>query len=309
MWCETDAVACCGVCGSDLCMMRRRRRAPDWAGRVIERDEVILALRQLPARQREVIVLRFFADLSVNETATAMGASDGAVKSYTSRALARLRTALDGDPRGESERPQSAVDRSLSASAIRGETFGNTRDNPLPELTRLAATLPAPPAGGATLPKGTVVPRLGPVRIFLIVQPGISSSTSNSYRPAAGARVTAFATSNSSKGNSFEDGTQSVTASQIYAPTNMIPATGPIYFSGPGYNIGIVPDGVARVRWVFNGRYTFVTKHRRPFAVYPKIHNNIAVAPIQRNQGFVTSVTWYSADGRVIKQLNPGSTR
>ncbi len=64
---------------------------------VMERDAVIGALRQLPARQREVLVLRFYADLSVAETAEAIDASEGTVKSYTSRALAHMRELL-GDP-------------------------------------------------------------------------------------------------------------------------------------------------------------------------------------------------------------------
>jgi RNA polymerase sigma-70 factor (sigma-E family) len=58
------------------------------------REAVIAALRQLPARQREVLVLRFYSDLSVAETAAAIGASEGTVKSYTSRALARMRVLL-----------------------------------------------------------------------------------------------------------------------------------------------------------------------------------------------------------------------
>jgi RNA polymerase sigma factor (sigma-70 family) len=51
-------------------------------------------VRRLPLRQREVVVLRFFADLSVAETAAAIGASDGTVKTHTSRALKALREAL-----------------------------------------------------------------------------------------------------------------------------------------------------------------------------------------------------------------------
>ncbi|MGH3260436.1 MAG: SigE family RNA polymerase sigma factor [Trebonia sp.] len=52
------------------------------------------AVRRLPVRQREVVVLRFFADLSVAETASAIGASEGTVKTHTSRALKSLREAL-----------------------------------------------------------------------------------------------------------------------------------------------------------------------------------------------------------------------
>jgi len=65
---------------------------------VLGRDEVVRALRQLPSRQQVVVVLRFFADLSIAETAEAMGSSEGTVKSYTARALNRLRELLEEPP-------------------------------------------------------------------------------------------------------------------------------------------------------------------------------------------------------------------
>ena len=73
----------------------------DHAEHVVARDAILTALAELPQRQREVIVLRFYADLSVSDTAAAIGASPGTVMSYTSRALSRLRELLadplDGD--------------------------------------------------------------------------------------------------------------------------------------------------------------------------------------------------------------------
>ena len=62
---------------------------------LLERYAVVAALRDLPDRQREAIVLRYYADLSEAEIATAMGISRGAVKSHTARGMSALRTALE----------------------------------------------------------------------------------------------------------------------------------------------------------------------------------------------------------------------
>jgi RNA polymerase sigma-70 factor, ECF subfamily len=58
-----------------------------------ERDAWWRLVRALPARQRAVVVLRFYEDLTEAETARALGLSVGTVKSHTARALAALRTA------------------------------------------------------------------------------------------------------------------------------------------------------------------------------------------------------------------------
>jgi RNA polymerase sigma-70 factor (sigma-E family) len=55
-----------------------------------EHRAVLAALRRLPDRQREALVLRFYLDLSEAEIAQAMGISQGTVKSTVSRALAAL---------------------------------------------------------------------------------------------------------------------------------------------------------------------------------------------------------------------------
>ncbi len=55
-----------------------------------EHQQVLAAIRALPDRQREALVLRFYLDLSEEETARAMGISRGTVKSATSRAVAAL---------------------------------------------------------------------------------------------------------------------------------------------------------------------------------------------------------------------------
>jgi len=62
---------------------------------LIERSSVVAALRSLPDRQREVVVLRFYGDLSEAQIAAAMGITRGAVKSHTSRAMSALRSVLE----------------------------------------------------------------------------------------------------------------------------------------------------------------------------------------------------------------------
>ncbi len=63
----------------------------DPASAVDLRDAVVRVLAQLPPRQRAVLVLRYFEQLSEAETAETPGCSAGTVKSATARGLARLR--------------------------------------------------------------------------------------------------------------------------------------------------------------------------------------------------------------------------
>jgi RNA polymerase sigma-70 factor (sigma-E family) len=58
------------------------------------RGAVLDAMRELPDRQREVLALRYYLDLSEAEIADALGISRGAVKSHASRGSATLRTLL-----------------------------------------------------------------------------------------------------------------------------------------------------------------------------------------------------------------------
>ncbi|GHJ45462.1 DNA-directed RNA polymerase sigma-70 factor [Catellatospora sp. TT07R-123] len=60
--------------------------------------DVLALLAQLPPRQRVLIALRYLDDLSVGDTATAAGISEGAVKSQTSRGLSALRGLLTPRP-------------------------------------------------------------------------------------------------------------------------------------------------------------------------------------------------------------------
>lgn len=60
---------------------------PDHTDTIVVREAVL----RLPSRQRTVLGLRYYADLSVAETAAAMGLSEDAVKAHTRRAVAALR--------------------------------------------------------------------------------------------------------------------------------------------------------------------------------------------------------------------------
>jgi RNA polymerase sigma-70 factor (sigma-E family) len=75
-----------------------RAAVPDSVARpeydVADRMAVLALLAELPARRRAVLVLRYFCDLSVEETAEALGCSTGTVKSQTARALDALRSRL-----------------------------------------------------------------------------------------------------------------------------------------------------------------------------------------------------------------------
>ncbi len=97
----------------DRWRVRRRRRpealvadaarlpcgaARDDAATVLDRQALLCACRLLPAAQRAVLVLRFWEDRSIEETAAVLGCTPGTVKSHTHRALRRLRTVLQEVP-------------------------------------------------------------------------------------------------------------------------------------------------------------------------------------------------------------------
>jgi RNA polymerase sigma-70 factor (sigma-E family) len=68
--------------------------APDRTQHVVDRDELVSALRQLPAGQRRAVVLRYLLDRTEKQAAEDLEISVGAVKSAASRGLDRLRQIL-----------------------------------------------------------------------------------------------------------------------------------------------------------------------------------------------------------------------
>lgn len=92
-----------------------RASAEDVAAAVVTREALMSTLAELPPRQRACVVMRYFEDLSVAETAALLGCTEGTVKSQTSRALFSLRSMLE-EPVDESagEQPEGAVSWSTS---------------------------------------------------------------------------------------------------------------------------------------------------------------------------------------------------
>jgi RNA polymerase sigma factor (sigma-70 family) len=61
----------------------------------LERDALMVALRGLQRRQREVLVLRYFGDMTEAQVAAVLGLSIGSVKAYGSRGILALRTRME----------------------------------------------------------------------------------------------------------------------------------------------------------------------------------------------------------------------
>jgi len=80
-----------------LLLLRAEAQAsPDTTASVDLRDALVRLLLQLPARQRAVLVLRFWEQLTEAETAAVLGWPEGTVKSATARGLRRLRGLAEG---------------------------------------------------------------------------------------------------------------------------------------------------------------------------------------------------------------------
>jgi RNA polymerase sigma-70 factor (sigma-E family) len=69
--------------------------AEEHAYELLEKDALITALRGLQRRQREVLVLRYFADLTEAQVASLLGLSLGSVKAYGSRGIESLRVRME----------------------------------------------------------------------------------------------------------------------------------------------------------------------------------------------------------------------
>ncbi len=132
------------------------RAAPDRLDEQLERDTLWRHVKALPARQRAVLVLRFYEDMSEAQTAALLNISAGTVKSQTSRALATLRQRLaaeglspqvPGDPTHFA--PTMPVTAEIPAQRPKPEPVPEPAAPPVtsPEVaTPALADVPHPPA-------------------------------------------------------------------------------------------------------------------------------------------------------------------
>ena len=91
--CCATAASCARHVARPLARPARRRRRTRWPPS--DARAVLDALRALPDRQREVLALRYYLDLSEADIAETLGISRGAVKSHASRGVAALRTLME----------------------------------------------------------------------------------------------------------------------------------------------------------------------------------------------------------------------
>jgi RNA polymerase sigma factor (sigma-70 family) len=84
--------------GADRARIDASERSGGPINEFVERDAMLQALQALPEGQRDVIVLRFYLDLTVAETAEILGIAEGTVKSTVSRAVHRLRDLFETEP-------------------------------------------------------------------------------------------------------------------------------------------------------------------------------------------------------------------
>ena len=96
----------------------RQPAVPDGTAEIVDRQYLLWALAALPPRQRAVLVLRYFDDMSEGETAQILGCSLGTVKSQAARALARLRATSSSHADGRPEQRQPAVGPRTRAEAV-----------------------------------------------------------------------------------------------------------------------------------------------------------------------------------------------
>ncbi|MFI6760358.1 SigE family RNA polymerase sigma factor [Micromonospora sp. NPDC050417] len=131
------------------------RPAPDQIEEQLERDALWRHLRTLPARQRAVLVLRFYEDMTEAQTAAMLNISPGTVKSQTFRALNTLRRRLGAEPGTEVELVARTDGTAAPEPPLRGAGTGASVAAPAPR-------------------RAPVVPRATPARLPVTTVPAVA---------------------------------------------------------------------------------------------------------------------------------------
>lgn len=155
-------------------------------------------------------------------------------------------------------------------------------------LTRLATTVNT---GGQTD---------GPVRIYVVIEgqaqnrvPGLRT-----LQPADSV-ATLAATGRRPLGQGYPVVAPDVGVTTGGSGANALPSPGDVQRE-LGVLASIVPDGVTRVKWVFSGYSGDIAPRIKASIVFPTVQNNVAVSRLVKRAGYLSSATWYAADGRVI---------
>ena len=128
------------------------RAAPDRLDEQLDRDALWRHVKALPARQRAVLVLRFYEDMSEAQTAAMLNISAGTVKSQTSRALGTLRQRLAAEGFSAQLPGQVAVDAAPKPAAVPVAEAEQVPPTPVP------AQRSAPPEAEKLRPAPAPVP-------------------------------------------------------------------------------------------------------------------------------------------------------
>jgi RNA polymerase sigma-70 factor (sigma-E family) len=147
------------------------RAAPDQLEEQLERDVLWRHVKALPARQRAVLVLRFYEDMSEAQTAALLNISAGTVKSQTSRALTTLRSRLAAEGIEPAVRGAGRWVANREATAMAGPPArAPATRTPAPRSTTGPVKRPAPAAvppaapvtrAAAPLPRPAAAPAEG----------------------------------------------------------------------------------------------------------------------------------------------------
>ena len=179
-------------------------------------------------------------------------------------------------------RPQTAADRSVPPLSGQPRLW-------IKSLTRLATTIDTS--------------AFGRVRVYVAVRDPLGPGPRQRQLRPQTVFALAFAGDRFIQGALFPVGPASSYPSQVGSGLYNDRSSGSDL--NHGVSVGIVPDGVKRVTWVFSGA-GYGVSHPHPITIYPDVRNNVAVAAVAPGHGPLAHATWYGAGGRVVASAGGG---